>query len=327
MVRTLTADRGDAGRRLDLVVRRHLSDLGSATRTRVQGWIAGGLVTVNGSPVTRAAARTLLGDVVRVAVPASDQPEPMRAEHAPLDIVYEDDHLLALDKPTGVVVHPTYRNTRGTIMNALLWYAQTWPAGLRPSLVGRLDKDTSGLLLVAKSAAVHRALQQAGETGRMDKDYLAIVRGRLTDRRSLDMPLARDPRDRRRVVVSSNGVRSLTIVEPLAVTSTPAAPLSLIRCRLVTGRTHQIRVHLSAAGLPIVGDPLYGSRGSVDDHSSVGRMVTAFSRQALHAWRLSFVHPASGALLSLAALVPDDMQHLLDRAQLVMSSPANAGTP
>ena len=160
--RILTADRGDAGRRLDLVLRRHLTDVGSATRTRVQRWIENGQVSVNGAPVLRVSARAALGDVMTVVLRrrGAAPRRPMAAEDVGLDVLYEDDHLLALDKPAGVVVHPTYKHTEGTLMNALLWHARGWPATERPSLVGRLDKLTSGIVIVAKSAAVHAALQR-----------------------------------------------------------------------------------------------------------------------------------------------------------------------
>src|SRR5260221_4079324 len=160
-LRTLVADRGDAGVRLDLVLRRHLTGVDAATRTRVQAWIEGGLVTVNGAPVRRVAARTALGDIVAVVLPDPKPRRAMAAEDVALDILYEDDHLLALNKPAGIVVHPAYKHPTGTLMNALLWRARTWPAGGRPSIVGRLDKLTSGIVLVAKTAAVHAALQRA----------------------------------------------------------------------------------------------------------------------------------------------------------------------
>ena len=165
--RTLTADRGDAGRRLDLVLRRHLTDVHTATRTRVQAWIANGQVTVNGTPVRRVAARAALGDLVAVALPAESDARrrEMAAEDVRLDILFEDDHLLALDKPAGVVMHPSYKNAAGTLLNALLWHARDWPAPQRPSLVGRLDKLTSGVVIVAKTAAVHAALQRAMASG------------------------------------------------------------------------------------------------------------------------------------------------------------------
>lgn len=157
----LTADRGDDGLRLDLVLRRHLTDVSSATRTRVQAWIEKGLVTVNGAPVRRVSTRAALGDIVAVALPDQAPRAAMAAEDVRLDVLYEDDHLLAIDKPAGVVVHPAYKHAAGTMMNALLWHARAWPAPQRPSLVSRLDKLTSGIIVVAKTAAAHAELQRA----------------------------------------------------------------------------------------------------------------------------------------------------------------------
>ncbi len=199
--RILTADRGDAGRRLDLVLRRHLTDIDAATRTRVQAWIEDGQVSVNGTTVRRVATRTALGDVVAVALPDVPEPRIMTAEDVLLDVLYEDDHLLALAKPAGVVVHPGYRNTEGTVLNALLWHARAWPAPQRPSIVGRLDKLTSGIVVVAKTAASHAALQRTMASTDTEKDYLALVYGRVKAARGqIDLRLGRHPSDRRKVV-------------------------------------------------------------------------------------------------------------------------------
>ena len=174
---------------------------------------------------------------------------------AVLDVVHEDDHLLAVNKPAGVVVHPTYKHAGGTLMNALRWHARGWPAGQRPSLVGRLDKLTSGLLIVAKTPAVHAALQRELASSRSEKDYLAVVYGRVNAARGvIDLGLGVDGNDRRRMVASAGaGLPSVTTFVRVA----RAGGLSLLRCRLVTGRRHQIRVHLAARGWPIVGDPVY----------------------------------------------------------------------
>ncbi|HWF85188.1 MAG TPA: RluA family pseudouridine synthase [Vicinamibacterales bacterium] len=324
-IRTLTADRGDAGRRLDLVLRRHLTDVSAATRTRVQAWIESGRVTVNGAAVHRVAARTAFGDIVAITLPDAAEPSAMAAENIALDVLYEDEHLLALDKPAGMVVHPTYKHATGTIMNALLWRARGWPAGQRPSLAGRLDKDTSGIVLVAKTAAVHAALQRTlARTGRPSADrtgsekvYLAVVHGRVNVARgTIDLRLARDRGDRRRVVASDTvGAPSVTHFERLARTVGPGPGVSVLRCRLMTGRTHQIRVHLAARGWPIVGDPVYGEprwRQIVDP--ALAATLPAFPRQALHAWRLAFVHPITGQRLDVEAAVPADIVRLLTDA-------------
>ena len=321
--RILTADRGDTGRRLDLVLRRHLTGVDAASRTRVQRWIENGHVTVNGSLVRRAAARAALGDVVAVTLPTRDEHAPrrvMEAEDVRLDILHEDDHLLALDKPAGLVVHPTYKHTAGTLMNALLWYAREWPSGQRPSLVGRLDKLTSGIIIVAKTAALHAALQRELASSASEKDYLAVVYGRVNVARGeIGLRLGRDRGDRRRVVASATvGASSLTRFERLARVAAPRAGLSLVRCRLATGRTHQIRVHLAARGWPLVGDLTYGEpRWSQVTDATLAATLRTFPRQALHAWRVAVVHPVTRERLLLEAPVPRDIEALLKASGLI----------
>jgi 23S rRNA pseudouridine1911/1915/1917 synthase len=312
--RILTADRGDAGRRLDLMLRRHLTGVSNATRTRVQMWIEDGQVTVNSTPVRRAATRVGLGDVVTVALPEAAPRRATAAEDIELDILYEDDHLLALDKPAGMVVHPTFKHPTGTVMNALLWRARRWPAPQRPSLAGRLDKLTSGIVVVAKTAAVHAALQRADASARSEKDYLAVVYGHVNVARGqIDLRLGREDGDRRRIVASATtGAPSLTRFERLARVAAPRAGLSLLRCRLATGRMHQIRVHLAARGWPLVGDPTYGQpRWSEIVDSTLAAVLQAFPRQALHAWRVALAHPITGERLLFEAPLPPDFEGLL----------------
>jgi 23S rRNA pseudouridine1911/1915/1917 synthase len=339
--RFLTADRGDAGKRLDLVLRRHLTDVHAATRTRVQAWIANGQVTVNGTPVRRVAARAALGDLVSVALPPEVEARrrEMAAEDVRLHILFEDDHLLALDKPAGVVMHPSYKNAAGTLLNALLWHARGWPAAQRPSLVGRLDKLTSGVVVVAKTAAVHAALQRTrassarpastdGDGEASEKDYLAVVYGRVNVARGeIDLRLGKDRHDRRRIVASAHvGAPSLTRFERLARVAAPGAGLSLLRCRLVTGRTHQIRVHLAARGWPIVGDPAYGEpRWSQIADTSLAAALRTFPRQALHAWRVAVTHPVTRERLVFEAPVPRDLGDLMNDAGLRVRSISQTG--
>ena len=341
-VRTVVADRGDAGVRLDRVLRRHLADLDAATRTRVQSWIESGCVTVNGAAVRRVSARAVLGDLVSVVVPDPAPRRAMLAEPAALAILFEDDHLLAIDKPAGVVVHPTFRHPAGTLMNALLWHARGWGAGRRPSIVGRLDKLTSGIVLVAKTREIHAALQRAGSGGDAEriarhagrsfqgrhfiKDYLAVVYGRVPVRGAIDLRLALAPRDRRHVVASAaSGAASLTEFERLARARAPRAGLALLRCRLVTGRRHQIRVHLAARGWPIVGDPVYGEPlwRDVED-PRLAAALRAFPRQALHAHRVTLTHPITRERLKIEAPVPEDITGLIAIAALGHSE---SGTP
>jgi 23S rRNA pseudouridine1911/1915/1917 synthase len=220
------------------------------------------------------------------------RPEPEALEIA---VVYEDDSLIAIDKPPGMVVHPTYRNWSGTLLNAVLWHVRG-RAGIEPSIVTRLDKDTSGLVLVALKPELHAHIQRDAAAGRVKKEYLAIVRGTPTPARgSIALPLARSLDDRRRVVVTAAGQHSQTAYEVLSTVN----GYSLVRCELVTGRTHQIRVHLAERGWPIAGDRVYGE------------LHEALTRQALHAWRVTLPHPATGELLRLEAPVPRDLRALV----------------
>ena len=315
MTRELTADRGDAGQRLDRVLSRHLSDVTIATRTRIQRWIADGLVAVNGSSSRRVARRVAAGDVVSVALPLRARRPVMMAEATALVVLLEDEHLAIVDKPPGVVCHPTHAHATGTMMNALLWLAREWPAPQRPSLVGRLDKWTSGLLLVAKTAVVHAALQRTLADRGSIKEYLALVYGDVRpERGQISLRLSRDRVDRRRVAAStSTGAFSLTTYERVAAIEAPDTTLSLLRCRLGTGRTHQIRVHLAARGWPIVGDPVYGEPrwGAVAD-PTVSAALAGFPRQALHASRVAFQHPVTGERIDVESPPPDDMRGILD---------------
>ena len=213
--------------------------------------------------------------------------------------MFEDDHLLVVNKPAGQVAHPAFRNTSGTLLNALLAHAaERWT----PALLSRLDKDTSGLVLVAKSAAVQTALQRLGDRNAIEKDYLAIVQGKPPARGTIDLALDRDPWDHRRVTVRDRGgARSVTQFARLrCIRLSPREEIALLRCRLVTGRMHQIRVHLAAKGWPIEGDAVYGKKSD------------RIARQALHAWRLAFVHPHTGDEVEVTADIPADMQRLID---------------
>jgi 23S rRNA pseudouridine1911/1915/1917 synthase len=336
---SLRADRGDAGRRLDLMLRRHVHGRHPASRTRVQAWIRNGRVTVNGDPVRRTSARVALGDVVEIASAAylAERTESertsgrgMAAEDLPLDVLYEDDHLLALNKPAGLVVHPGYRNTTGTLMNGLMWRAREWPTPQRPSIVGRLDKLTSGIVLVARSAAAHAALQRAMAERDAQKDYLAVIYGRLDARTGrITSRLRRDTTDRRRVVASStDGALSICQFERLGRVAAPRVGLSLIRCQLITGRTHQLRVQLASRGWPIVGDPTYGEpRWSRITDPMLAVMLKSFPRQALHAWRLAFTHPDTRTRVRLEAPPPPDLEQLLAAIGLPLGQADSGSAP
>lgn len=319
LVRTLVADRGDAGQRVDLVIRRHLPDVTRASRTKVQLWIEDGRVTINGSVVTRVAARTAAGDTVVVTLPEDARQAPVLPEEGALDCLFEDDDLLVVNKPAGIVSHPTFRHPAGSLLNVLLWHARTWSDAQRPSLVGRLDKLTSGLVLVAKSTAVHARLQRILSSVRSEKRYLAVAYGSMAaPRTDIDLHLKRDPLDRRRVIATrDDGLPSLTHVERLAQSENAGCPMTLACCRLATGRMHQIRVHMAARGWPLVGDPKYGEPRWRDLPESAARTtLETFPRQALHAWKLSFAHPSHGTRIDVTAPIPADLLQLMETCGL-----------
>lgn len=315
---TFAADRGDVAHRLDHAVQRHVPGAYGLSRSRLQRLVAAGRVLVNGVPARRAAQRLAAGDVVAIDAAAAPPPSPPEAERLPLDVVYEDDDLLVICKPAGMVAHPTGAVRSGTVINALLGRAthgSSSPAWL-PRLVQRLDRQTSGLMIVARSAAVHAALQR--DRADIVKDYLAVVWGRPVPRQGeIDSCLGRDPLDRRRMMVRPSGAPSDTHYAVLAHSTGTKRGLSLVRCRLGSGRTHQIRVHLADRGWPIVGDPVYGHAprqrlAAVD----LDRQARAFGRQALHAWRLRLRLPSSREIIALEAPLPEDLRLLLTNAGL-----------
>lgn len=231
--------------------------------------------------------------------PASFQPKPERrrpeAEEIEIAVLHEDNWLLAIDKPAGMVVHPTYKNWSGTLLNALLWRVKGREP-LVPSIITRLDKQTSGVVLVALSADLHARVQRDAAAGHVRKEYLAIVHGQPSPKAgTIDLSLDRSPEDRRRVIVTDTGQPSRTRYEVLST----AGGHALVRCELVTGRTHQIRVHLAHQGWPIAGDEVYGT-----PHTSL-------NRQALHAWRLSLAHPITHQPLEIVSPIPHDLQRLM----------------
>lgn len=324
--RTFLADRGDVARRLDLVLRRHLTDLPRATRTRIQHWIEAGRVAVNGQTVRRVAARTAMDDVVTVELPDEQPRTPVLPEDGPLECLFEDEHLLVVNKPAGLVSHPTYRHPSGSLLNHALWHARGWGRDQRPSLVGRLDKQTSGAVLLAKSTALHAALQRTMASAFSEKSYLAVVYGRVEPvRGTIDLKLCADPEDRRRVIATTGdaGRTSRTRYVCLEAAEPGGCPVALVRCQLVTGRMHQVRVHMAASGWPLVGDPKYGEpRWESCTSDTVRAGLAAFPRQALHAWRLAFDHPLTQARIDVEAPLPEDMRQLLDGCGLGQPAPA-----
>lgn len=314
MRRAISLDRGDFGTRVDRVLLRHLHDVPGISRNKIQKLIDAGAVRLNDRPAPRVSWRIAAGDELTIELPESAKRERPKPEALPLDILFEDSDLVVVNKPPGQVAHPAFRNITGTLLNALLAHANGLRAeGLpkagawtpfdgaqgRPSLVNRLDKDTSGLVLIAKNNVTHAALQRAMQRNEIEKDYLAVVRGRPTPARgTIDLALDRDPWDRRRVMVRDRGGQpSVTRYERLQTSAD--GRLSAVRCRLITGRTHQLRVHLAAKGWPILGDSVYGVKDA------------RIARQALHAWRLAFTHPHTGERISVTAPIPQDMVNLI----------------
>jgi len=298
-----------AGQRLDRFV---AGAPGVGTRSRAKQLIDAGRVRVNGAPA-KSARIVRAGERMTVDIPA---PEPLRGEpeDIPLRVLYEDEHLLAIDKPAGMVVHPAPGARRGTLVHALAHRLGALPVvgdPDRPGIVHRLDRDTSGVLLVARTAAALEALARQFRERAVEKRYVAVVRGHLAAASGrIDRAIGRHPRERKRMSVHGARARPATtrwtVLERL-----PGA--TLLRLTPETGRTHQLRVHLAALGHPIVGDRVYGarSRGRGRALSASAAAVGEFPRQALHAKEIRFRHPASGKPLSVRAPLPPDLMGLI----------------
>ena len=295
---------GAAGERLD----RFLATVpGVGTRSQAKQLLDGGLVTVDG--VVRKASHALVSGARVVVTPRPPVAVGVAAEPLPLVVLFEDAHLLAIDKPPGMVVHPAPGARSGTVVNAVLHRLGNLTGvgdPQRPGIVHRLDKDTSGVLLVARTAAALAALGRQFRDRTVQKTYVAVVQGRVgAARGTIDRPIGRHPRERKRMSVRTRGGRAaLTTWE--VVERFPAATVLALHPH--TGRTHQLRVHLAALGHPIVGDRVYG--GNRRSRAGGPDFLAAFPRQALHAAEIRFAHPASGAPLVVAAPLPPDMTAL-----------------
>lgn len=263
------------------------------SRSHLQGLIRGGQVSLDGVVAPGPAQRVRAGQQLAVKLLPTAESRAYRAEVLPLIVVHEDDDLLVVDKAAGMVVHPAAGNWSGTLLNALLARHSASAALPRAGIVHRLDKDTSGLMVVGKTLPAVTALVRAIAARQVQRRYLAIAHGRpLTKTFSVEAPIGRDPKLRTRMAVVASGKPARTDVECLASNGAESA----LRCTLHSGRTHQIRVHLAARGLPLVGDRLYG-----------GRHALGIERQALHAAELDFVHPISGRPLALRSALPADL--------------------
>lgn len=314
---TVEADAAHEGLRLDRFLAESLPAL---SRTRIQALIKAGQVHLRGATIEDGKIRVKPGDAYTVDVPPAEEAG-VGPESIPLNIVYEDDALIVIDKPAGLVVHPGAGNPSGTLVNALIAHCGKSLSGIggvaRPGIVHRLDKDTSGLMVVAKTDAAHRALAAQfadhGRTGELERGYRALVWGAPSRAQGVvDAPIGRHPTSRVKMAVLPEGKGREAATEWRVVeTYGPAqAPLAaLLECHLTTGRTHQVRVHLAHIGHPVIGDPLYGQGFKSKERKlpeAVQRDLAALNRQALHAAELAFVHPVSGTLLKFnSEFAPD----------------------
>jgi len=325
--KVLTAGDGDAGLRLDQWLASALAP--EFSRNRIQSLIRQGSVTVGGKPVVEPKTRIMAGDMVAVAVPPPEPAEP-EGEAIPLSILHEDAELIVIDKPAGLVVHPGAGNWSGTLVNALIAHCGDTLSGIggvkRPGIVHRLDKDTSGVVVVAKTDHAHRELAAAfadhGRAGDLERAYAALVWGSLPRASGvIDAPLGRSSKDRTlRAVVRAEQADARHAVTHYQVLErfgpAPEEPIaSLVECRLETGRTHQIRVHMAHIGHPLIGDDDYGRAFRTKANrlpEPAQSIVKTFPRQALHARLLAFRHPATHMLMRFEASLPDDMSALVE---------------
>jgi 23S rRNA pseudouridine1911/1915/1917 synthase len=322
MSEILTVDAQEAGERLDRFLARRLPQL---SRSRLQALIRAGRVARNGMAAPELGQKTKAGETYTVEVPDPEPAVPL-AQAIPLAVVHEDADLLVIDKPAGITVHPGPGHAAGTLVNALIAHCGASLSGIggvrRPGIVHRLDKDTSGLLVVAKSDRAHRGLSEQfaahGADGRLQRRYLAIVWGVPERQRgAIEAALARSRANRTKIAVVSEaaGRRAVTRYEVLATYPTGAKTVvaSLLRLTLETGRTHQVRVHLTHIGHPLLGDMTYGAGFKASARKLNQEAQTALTKlghQALHAAELAFVHPVTGRRLSFASPLPADMARL-----------------
>ncbi|MBW3558999.1 MAG: RluA family pseudouridine synthase [Proteobacteria bacterium] len=307
---SLTVTPDEAGERLDRV----LAPKSGLSRARLQALIGDGALSLDGAVLTDGSAKARAGDyVLLLPPPRAAEPEP---ENLPLPILWEDAHLLVVDKPAGMAAHPAPGSETATLVNALLFHAAGRLSGIggvmRPGIVHRLDKDTSGVMVVAKTDAAHAGLSALWARHDIERAYLALTRGAPEPRfGTVETLIGRSPSDRKKMaVLKTGGRRALTRYATEQAWGPPERPLAArVRCRLETGRTHQIRVHMAFRGAPCLGDPLYGSgRPAAPVRAAVAE--AGLTRQALHAAVLGFVHPITGEPLRFETPPPEDMRRL-----------------
>jgi 23S rRNA pseudouridine1911/1915/1917 synthase len=295
-----------AGDRLDKVLAKVFPEF---SRSRLQSWIEAQRVRVDGQPA-KIRQPVPLGATIELVPDLLPEQLAFTPEPVPLDIVYEDETLVVINKPAGLVVHPAAGNWSGTVLNGLLHRYGDAAAGLpRAGIVHRLDKETSGLMVVARTLEAQTDLVRQLQARTVKRRYLALVWGNMPEEGTIDAPIGRDPRERTRmaVVTGAAGKPARTHFRRIDSTLWERQPVSAIHCDLETGRTHQIRVHCAHVGHPLLGDPVYGrARGK----RSVTPLPGGFARQALHAWRLALVHPRTGRTMQWRADVPDDIAAL-----------------
>ena len=294
-----------AGQRLDQVLAALFPDF---SRTRLQQWLRAGQVSVDGRSLR---ARDKVWGGEHITVTATVEVEvPWQGEAMPLEILYEDSALIVLNKPPGLVVHPGAGNREGTLVNALLHHVPELANVPRAGVVHRLDKDTSGLLVVARTLAAHTHLVAQLQARTVKREYFAIIVGVMTAGGTIEAPVGRHRSERTRMAVVQGGREAVTHYRVLE----RFRGHSYLRINLETGRTHQIRVHMAHLHYPLVGDPTYGGRLRLpaDSSSALQEALRHFKRQALHAGVLGLIHPESGAALQWEAPLPDDMQQLLE---------------
>jgi len=289
-----------AGLRLDQALARMLPE---HSRSRLQEWVKSAFITVDGEP---AAPKDKVWGGERIEVRAPPDPDTCAPQAIPLRVMHEDAQILVVDKPAGLVVHPGSGNRNGTLLNALLYHAPAVAALPRAGIVHRLDKDTSGLLVVAKTLPAHTHLTRQLQRRSIHREYLAVVAGVPSAEGVVEAPIGRHPVARTKMAVVPGGKSARTFYR----VARAGRGWSLLECRLDTGRTHQIRVHMHSIGHPVVGDPVYGIGGSARQLPLPARR---FPRQALHAVRLELVHPAGGQPMHFRSPLPDDMVQLLEQ--------------
>ena len=299
---------GGGGERLDKALARLMPEV---SRSRIKEWIEQGAVRLNGkTPTPR--QTTIAGDAIDVIPPLSPEANAFQPEPMALDVVHADETIIVLDKPAGLVVHPATGNWSGTLLNGLLAYDPRLARLPRAGIVHRLDGETSGLMVVARTAAAQINLVRQLQARTVTREYWAVVHGGAEKAGVVDAAIARDPRQplRFKTTTAPHGKSARTLFRRIATADSSGRTFTWLACRLETGRTHQIRVHLESIGLPLVGDPVY-RRGRPSIARSETSLWARFDRQALHACRLGLVHPATGEPVHWFKEPPQDMQQLM----------------